>query len=146
MLKYIYIYILEKIDYRLPTNLKPIEYNVMLTPYIGTPERYGNRSFTFDGQVSILYKCVEPTNRIVLHELDIVVHKIRLGAARQRSQEVPMSRVEHDAKREFLIINLDSPCVRNTQYTLSVEYMGHLNDILAGFYRSSYLDENKTVN
>lgn len=130
----------------MPTNLKPLEYNIVLKPYIGTTELYGNRSFTFDGQVSIVYKCVEPTNRIVLHELNIVINKVKVGAARERLQDVAMSRLEHDSIREFLIINLDNECVRNVQYTIYIEYMGYLSDSLAGFYRSSYLDQNKTVN
>ena len=137
---------LEKIDYRLPTNLKPFEYELILKPYIGTENVYGNRSFTFDGQVSIMFKCVQPTSRIVMHELNLIIKRVRLGTQRTELQEITMSRIEHDHEREFLIINLDSSCVRNTDYWVLIDYTGFLTDSLAGFYRSSYLDQNRTLN
>lgn len=137
---------LEKIDYRLPTNLKPFDYELILKPYIGTESVYGNRSFTFDGQVSIMFKCVQPTNRIVMHELNLIIRRVRLGTQRTALQEISMSRIEHDHEREFLIINLDSACVRNADYWVQIDYTGFLTDSLAGFYRSSYLDQNRTLN
>ena len=137
---------IEKIDYRLPTNLKPFEYELILKPYIGTESVYGNRSFTFDGQVSIMFKCVQPTSRIVMHELNLIIRRVRLGTQRTALQEISMSRIEHDHEREFLIINLDSSCVRNADYWVYIDYTGFLTDSLAGFYRSSYLDQNRTLN
>jgi hypothetical protein len=147
--KFIMIYFgkfrIVEINYRLPTNLKPFEYEIYLKPYIGEAQLYGNRSFTFDGQVRIFYTCLEPTSKIVLHELDLQIKRVVHGSQRQ-SQEIPMSQIEHDATREFLIINLRSNCQTNANYTLKIDYIGYLSTSLAGFYRSSYLDKNKTLN
>lgn len=137
---------IEIINYRLPINLKPFEYEIYLKPYIGTTEIYGNRSFTFDGQVKIYYTCIQPTSQIVLHEKDLIISRVVLSYQRQ-DEVIARSQFEHDLEREFLVINLKSNCVRNGNYILHIEYIGFLsNRLAAGFYTSSYLDKNKTFN
>ena len=133
-----------------------MEYEIRLKPYIGGYDLYGNRSFTFDGQVKIFYTCLEPTSRIVLHELELDIKSISILAS-QKTQNaaglvvdqidiIPMSQVDYDLTREFLIINLKSNCIKDANYTLNIDYTGYLTTSLAGFYRSSYLDKNKTLN
>ena len=54
-------------DVRLPRSIFPLIYTIRLLPWI----EEGN--FTIDGYVHILFNCVEATNMIVLHCVDIQI-------------------------------------------------------------------------
>ena len=124
--------------------MKPYFQRIQIKPYIGTFEAYGLKSFTFDGITNISFICLNRTDKIVIHSKDLAILETRLFD--QHGDEMSINKnLKYDEVREFLTIEMNSPCEQNTNYTLNIEYIGLVSDSLAGFYRSSYLDSNKTL-
>lgn len=46
-----------------------------------------------------------------------------------------------DAEKEVLTLTLDKQVKAGTKVTLDIEYSGSINNKMAGFYRSSYVDK-----
>jgi hypothetical protein len=132
------------IDYRLPANLKPFSYDIKIKPYIGPFETYGNKSFTFDGQVNISFTCLNETKEIVMHSKDLTILETKLFANDTKELSINKN-LKYDEIREFLSIEMSSHCEKNANYTLHIKYIGLISDSLAGFYRSSYTNSNKTL-
>ncbi|KAH8024437.1 hypothetical protein HPB51_022946 [Rhipicephalus microplus] len=119
---------------RLPRSLVPVHYDVELTPRL-------DGKFTFNGSVAILVRCVLETWNVTLHIKDLNVSDVSVS----ESNAAGGSRVEHDSYDEdkhlqFLIIKLKRPLAVGANYTVRMNFVGLLNDDLAGFYRSSYVD------
>lgn len=121
---------------RLPRTVLPQHYDVRLLPII----EKGN--FSILGRVSIDIECKEETDRIILHSADIIVDRnsIRLIQHGKENDTVAVDAIEYDTDREFLIIPLGGKAklVKGLNYTLSMDFVGNLNDQLKGLYRSSY--------
>ena len=114
--------------YRLDRRVVPSAYQISLAPNLV--------DFTFDGHVDIAVTVEEPTTTIVVNARDL-----QLTTAMLRSGDVTY---------------LSAPAVLDDQYetasftfteelplgeaTLSIDFVGELNDKLTGFYRSSYTD------
>ncbi|KAH6930394.1 hypothetical protein HPB50_013179 [Hyalomma asiaticum] len=119
---------------RLPRSLVPVHYDVELTPTLE-----GN--FTFNGSVAILVLCASETWNVTLHIKDLNVSDVSVS----ESDAAGGSRLEHDRHDEdkrlqFLVIKLKRPLTAGSNYTVRMNFIGLLNDDLAGFYRSSYVD------
>ncbi|KAH7950958.1 hypothetical protein HPB52_003404 [Rhipicephalus sanguineus] len=119
---------------RLPRSLVPVHYDVELAPTID-----GN--FTFNGSVAILVRCASETSNVTLHIKDLNVSHVSVS----ESNAAGGSRVEHDRydedkRLQFLVIKLKRPLAVGANYTIRMNFVGLLNDDLAGFYRSSYVD------
>jgi hypothetical protein len=139
----------EPINYRLPTNLKPTLYELTIKPYIG--ENYNDKSFTFEGYVNISFICLNQTNKIILHAKDLFIRSTKLYEINNSyfsgisyNEILIDNNLYYDDIREFIIINLNKDCVNGNNYVISINYTGVISNSLAGFYRSSYLDSNKT--
>ncbi|XP_054723641.1 aminopeptidase N-like [Uloborus diversus] len=118
---------------RLPRSIIPEHYDVELQPYI-TPS-----NFTFDGKVRIRINVLEPTDNITLHINNITVHRDSVRLTGQGS--VPdIASTSEDLERQFYILHLKGQLEAEEHYDVYMEFLGSLNDRLAGFYRSSYKD------
>ena len=56
-----------------------------------------------------------------------------------------MSGHEYDLEREFYVIHLETEMLDTDfvyQYVVTIKFTAILNDVLAGFYRSSYQNED----
>jgi hypothetical protein len=118
-------------------------YDIQVKPYIGSALLYGDKSFKFDGLVNISVKCVNATNRIVLHEKHMVINSIRFYHAQWQGgplRPIQVNSFVYDSKFEFLTVLVDERCIENNIYMLSINYTGEISDSLEGFYRSSYAD------
>lgn len=51
---------------------------------------------------------------------------------------------QYDAERQFYVAQLSEPLRRGGRYVLSMHFLGLLNDMMKGFYRSSYMDADGT--
>lgn len=51
---------------------------------------------------------------------------------------------EYDHEKQFYLAHLEEPLVKGQKYILSMAFVGHLNDQLHGFYRSTYRDADGT--
>ncbi len=114
--------------YRLDRRVVPSAYQISLAPNLV--------DFTFEGHVDIAVRVEEPTTTIVVNARDL-----QLTTALLQSGDVTY---------------VSAPAVLDAQYetasftfaeelplgdaTLSIDFVGELNDKLTGFYRSSYTD------
>lgn len=120
---------------RLPRSVVPEHYDVELRPHI-VPD-----NFTFDGKVRILVKVLQATNNITLHvhQLMVDANSVRLTDARS-GDVLPVSSTSEDEERQFYVLHVKGKLVQGKTYEVYMEFVGLLNDELAGFYRSSYVD------
>jgi len=94
--------------------------------------------FTFRGRVAISLTVAEPVEAIVLNVLDIAIWNCRLQAGDTQTRcaftVIPDKEEVHIRLPEALEGNL----------TLHIDYQGNINDLMAGFYRSSYTAGEET--
>ncbi|KAG8193544.1 hypothetical protein JTE90_003753 [Oedothorax gibbosus] len=109
---------------RLPRSVVPLHYDVELRPEFA--------DFSFSGRVRVRVMCEEATDNVTLH-----VHNITWTSTRLEGKEVAS---EEDKVRQFLVLRPPSNLVAGREYDVEVDFVGSLNDQLAGFYRSSYQD------
>ena len=130
-------------SYRLPKNIKPYLYELTIKPYIGTNETYGDKAFTFEGQMKMHLTCIEPTNQIVFHAYELNILENSLAVLDSNGQQISLrGKAEYELKRNFMTLTLDQTCKQNSNYTLGIKYTGLISEELDGFYRSSYTDAN----
>jgi len=120
---------------RLPTNIKPSRYEVFLIPFL-IPD-----NFTIAGEVNIDADITDPTTNITLHINDITIHEDEVTVTTIDDNSVTIVGHGYDELRQFYIINLDQE-LSQTSVKIHIKWTGNLNDELAGFYRSSYTDED----
>lgn len=57
---------------------------------------------------------------------------------------LPVESIDYESATEFLIIRLNVKrkikLTKGTNYTLSMDFVGHLTDTSAGFFRSVYVE------
>ncbi|GBO21729.1 hypothetical protein AVEN_272907-1 [Araneus ventricosus] len=117
---------------RLPRSIVPEHYDIELQPYIYP----GN--FTFDGKVRIIIKVIEATDNVTLHVNNVTV---RESSVRFSGPGAPsIASTSEDKERQFYILHLKGSLTAGQKYEVEMDYVGCLNDQLAGFYRSSYKD------
>ncbi len=114
--------------YRLARTVVPRAYRIHLTPDL--------EAFSFTGRVEIDVDVTEATSSVTLHALDL-----DLGTARLVSGEhsVSSTAVRLDETYQTATLDFDGECPTGPA-TLEIEFTGVLNDLLVGFYRSSYTD------
>ena len=134
---------IEKIDYRLPKNLVPYHYNSLVKPQF---VNLVNNGYTYEGEVTISFRCIEDTNRLIFHinKLLIVNSTLKVTSL----TDTPFTDIvgfswTNDFERQFFVANLAQTFKANNNYTVFVQFTGYLTDDNAGFYRSSYLDNNQ---
>jgi puromycin-sensitive aminopeptidase len=114
--------------YRLPRNVVPSHYGLVLEPDLVTG--------VFEGTVDIDATVDAETATISLNALDLEVREAWLDTAGERVEV----RVEIDAPNERL--HLHAPhALRTGPLRVHLGFSGSLNDRLRGFYRSSFVDD-----
>lgn len=126
----------EDSDVRLPTSIVPHSYKLKLIPFL----QEGN--FTFQGEVQILVNVTSTTSNITLHADELLIDSVSVTDAEGKSVSIIAAR---DIKRkQFLVIDLAEEIAAKNQYYVYLTFKGVLNDLLQGFYRSSYQENNET--
>jgi aminopeptidase N len=105
--------------------IKPLHYLIHLEPDL--------KSFRFNGKAVIHLEASEPVNEISLDALELAVWNCTLDGEKK---ELPCV-FSMDPSREKLTVSL--PEKKGGAITLRIEYVGVINDKLAGFYRTRYL-------
>ena len=111
------------------SSVKPINYRIHLEPDL--------EHFAFQGKVESQVESEGPIREIVLHILDLAIWRCRVlykGELRNCSFSV-------DPDKEELTILL--PEEMTGSMTVSIDYVGEINNRMAGFYRSKYLTEGR---
>jgi len=143
------------IDYRLPTNVKPIHYKITLDPLIvGRGPRREPVPDTFTGEVIITVKVLEETKSITLHYNDLSIQDVSISIKRAGNDiNLPVI-ATYDVVTHFWVLSLNTSAdddaegtfKANEECLITIKYTGRHQDDMYGFYRSSYKDtENNTV-
>eukprot|EP01130_Rhizamoeba_saxonica_P008191 TRINITY_DN3310_c1_g1_i1.p1 TRINITY_DN3310_c1_g1~~TRINITY_DN3310_c1_g1_i1.p1 ORF type:complete len:870 (+),score=221.39 TRINITY_DN3310_c1_g1_i1:38-2611(+) len=117
----------------LPKNVKPITYNLEITPSF--------EDFTFTGQLSIQVEILEPTDCVVLNVLDITFNEVSLVTANETTLEATVQATIEQTEKEQIEFHFEQ-VLETGEATLVISYNGELNDKLCGFYRSTYVGDD----
>ena len=113
--------------YRLPTHVRPLQYNLKLAPDLD--------SFTFTGQVSIQVQVTEPTSQVVLNAAELQLTHAQVQG--QSGSALHAKGITVDEAAETATITFDQELAAGSA-TLEIRFSGILNDQLRGFYRCKY--------
>jgi aminopeptidase N len=113
-------------QFRLPTNVRPVSYDLTLTPDL--------EQFTFIGNESIEIDIVEATDSVTLNAADLEIAGAELVL--DDGAELP-STVVIDKETERAAFQFGQT-IAPGKATLRIRFTGTLNDQLRGFYRSQY--------
>ncbi|KAL7273583.1 Aminopeptidase 2 mitochondrial [Rhizina undulata] len=115
----------------LPTNVKPTSYALDVEPDF--------EKFTFDGKVAIDLDVVEDSTSVAVNSLDIDIKEVELkhGGNIQKPTET-----SYDKDIQTVTFKFKDTIPAGSKVTLTIKYVGDLNDNMAGFYRSSYKDQD----
>ena len=132
----------KSLNVRLPRHVKPLKYEIYLTPFIEVD------NFTIQGHETILIHVLEErSNNITIHSDKIQIYEYTLKVVGSDEKELKIDGIGYDLERAWFIIFFAEDLVKGDNLTVSIDFLGDLNDDLTGFYRSDYVDEdtNQTV-
>ncbi|KAF7555976.1 hypothetical protein G7046_g6422 [Stylonectria norvegica] len=116
----------------LPKNVKPLHYDVTLEPNFET--------FEYEGTVIIDFDVVEDSTSISLNTVDITIHETLVEADGATVSSTPT--LEYTKDTQTTKISFPQTIKAGQKARLTQRFTGILNEDMAGFYRSSYKDEN----
>lgn len=119
-------------DYRLPDNVKPLTYDLLIVPFF--------ENFTFVGVTTIEVTISNITNQIILNQLDLNIHNITLTLS---GTNVNQTFTTNNTLQRLIITAL-SPLNVSSNYVITISYDGTLTENMLGFYRSSYVENGVT--
>ena len=90
--------------------------------------------FRFDGTAEITLESESAIDEVVLNAIDLNF----LTCGIRREQSLAPCSLSLDLNKEELIIRL--PGAIHGRFELVITYQGRINDSMAGFYRSGYVD------
>ncbi|XP_067276652.1 alanyl (membrane) aminopeptidase-like b [Pseudorasbora parva] len=132
---------------RLPDNLIPESYKVVLQPYLysAITNNYTNQSFVFTGNSTVRLRCMKDSKTIFLH-----VHKLNVTNVEVRESDsnkklsVKSYKIHHN-ESNFLEIQLEKDVIftNGTYYDLFTNFEGELSEDLAGLYVSRYTEKSE---
>nr|ATU82423.1 venom M1 protease [Lethocerus distinctifemur] len=119
---------------RLPTDIHPTEYKIELVPNLVKDDW---KAF---GRIWIHINCSKPTKEIIFNIKDITIDKKSVAlAANDLSATYKIVNQSYD-EEEMYKLTLHKPLLAGGKYKLHMKFTSVLNDLLQGFYRSSYID------
>ncbi len=123
---------MKKRSVRLPAHIVPTEYDIKLRPDL--------ENFTFEGVETISIKVLKPTKVITLHskELDISTASITIN------KDKIFAKISYNTKSETATFTFLKKLKGKVKLTLT--FKGILNDKMRGFYKSSYIYNDKVNN
>lgn len=83
---------------------------------------------------------VKDTKSISLNTIDLKIHSTTVSSGGQEVASAPT--VHHNDETQVTEISFDQTIPSGNKATLTMTFTGTLNDNMAGFYRSSFKDEN----
>lgn len=90
----------------------------------------------------------EDTRNVTLHAVDMEIDEtftnIKEHSGVVTEKVVKIVEQRNDTERQFYVIRTSDTLKKGKQYVVHLKFVGHLNDYLQGFYRSSYTVGNQT--
>ncbi|EYB84648.1 hypothetical protein Y032_0312g2162 [Ancylostoma ceylanicum] len=131
-------------ELRLPTSVEPVHYDlkvkVYLPNYVNFPQE---KDFTFDGDVEMTLKIIEPVKKIVLNMRDIKIDKEH-SVFTAGGEKIDIEKVEPLPKLEKVDIVLAKPIEKGKDAKLKLIYTGIINNKLGGLYQTTYHEKDGT--
>jgi puromycin-sensitive aminopeptidase len=115
----------------LPDTVLPTRYDLRLAPDL---ER-----FSYEGKVSILVEVAEATNEVRLHAKELQLKMATFKPA--EGSPVEVETITHIVKDTIVSLTF-AEILPVGSGVLEIDFVGTLNDQMAGFYRSGYQDIN----
>jgi len=115
----------------LPTDVVPTHYHLSLNPDLET--------FTYTGNVTVTLDVAKPTSQIVLNAHELELHSASLNTRASGTLEATAIKMDEE-KQEVTVEFGEELGGGKGAATLNIAFSGILNDKMAGFYRSSYID------
>lgn len=141
---------IKTINYRLSTDVEPLDYIIDLTPYFDSNVN-GKKPFTFDGICEITIKARKSNvDTITLHKEDLnileqsLAKKSKSVSLSQRDESIDIKSNDYNEITNVYTLKLTSPLVKDEIYALKFKYVGNLQTNMHGLYRSSYQKGNVT--
>ncbi|XP_017783439.1 PREDICTED: aminopeptidase N-like isoform X1 [Nicrophorus vespilloides] len=125
--------------YRLSGDVVPEHYKLDIVTNLGDE----NDKFEFQGKVAIQATCVSATRNVTLHSknLHLAENEIQVKDLNGGGTEA-IEGFEYDKENEFFMVLLKEPLADGKKYEILIPFQGKLEDVLAGYYRSSFVDTN----
>jgi aminopeptidase 2 len=133
----------EIINYRLPKDLVPYNYDLLFKIQF---DNIVNDGFSYEGEVTMYVRSVKDTSNLIFHTNKLLINNATLSVKSLTDQtfgEIKAFSWRNDFERQFFVANLTKTLKANQNYTIFVKFTGYLTDDNAGFYRSSYFDNNQ---
>jgi tricorn protease interacting factor F2/3 len=105
-------------------NVSPINYKLEFEPDF--------KKFTFKGKEKISVKISRPTNKITLHSAELEIKQCKISCNGKETRP----KIKLDEKTEEVTFSFSQKI--SGKATISIDFIGQLNDKLVGFYRSKY--------
>ncbi|XP_065372514.1 membrane alanyl aminopeptidase [Calliphora vicina] len=123
------------VNYRLPLNVKPINYKVTLQPYL---DETHPKAFKFDGDCYVELQALQNTKEVQLHikNLDITVSEYYKKDTPATKKALPTA--TPNSLTDIVVYTLTEELQANVSYIFHYVYTGSMDDDMHGFYRSSY--------
>ncbi|MCJ1319200.1 Aminopeptidase 2 mitochondrial [Xylographa vitiligo] len=119
----------------LPTNVRPLHYDLTLEPDF--------EKFTFEGKVVIDLDVKEETTSISLNAVEIDIHSTTITSGETQITTSP--KVSFNEAKQTVTLSFDKAITAGSKAQLTHTFTGSLNDKMAGFYRSSYAHPDGTT-
>lgn len=108
----------------LPTDIKPLNYNLSLTNL-----QFGG-DWTYDGVLTISAKVQKETDQLVLNTKELKISSAKIGDNESKD-------VSYDEKNQRATVKLPKK-LSTGDASIIVHFQGCMNDKMAGFYRAKY--------
>ncbi|XP_041651313.1 alanyl (membrane) aminopeptidase a [Cheilinus undulatus] len=131
---------------RLPTNLVPERYKIFLQPHLYTKiiEEVNvtspNQTMLFTGNSTVDFHCVQGTDIIYLHSLNLVVSRpsVRDEDKNKLIKVIDMKQQKNETN--FLEIHLEDVLEAGGNYSLFLAFAGEISPNLNGLFVSTYIE------
>ncbi|XP_010007436.1 PREDICTED: glutamyl aminopeptidase [Nestor notabilis] len=125
-------------NFRLPTYVKPIHYDLEIKPEMETD--------TYTGTVSISIALEKPTSYLWLHLRDTKITEMPT-LQKSSGQQIAVNDCFGYEPQEYIVMKAEtelSDTDESDPYILTLKFQGWLNDSLVGFYRTTYTENGHT--
>ena len=108
----------------LPTNARPERYAIALAPNVET--------MTFDGEATLTFQVLDPTDRITVNAVDLQIRDARLV-------DGPVARIEMLPDQQWVAFVFDAPLTVG-EHSIHIDYRGKINETATGMFVSRFED------
>ncbi|KAF8526633.1 peptidase family M1-domain-containing protein [Hysterangium stoloniferum] len=119
--------------FRLPTNVKPVHYNIIIKTDLEKLE--------FQGLAIINLEVLEDTSSLTFNLSHATTTEISVHSENLKTEQIETAKTSFDEKAERATVQLSNVLTKGSKAQLKVQYESKLTDSLMGYYYSTYQDQ-----